>query len=357
MGFRAATGAGGNGAVRRSRRLLRLCFAAALAILWPGAPGAVAAGGAIYVSAGQAGALAGLSANFRHQLAAAFYFPLAAADSERAVMQRVAARPGDIGLAERDFYLRYRREHPKSGGMLEFYGYVPACLVAIVRRGGPIRGFEDLVGRRADRRRSLDIGPVAGAVAASYAELRRLDAALGNLELEHRGGSLALERVVNGATDAALRFVTPPYIDSELEDLRERGRITLVPFASEQIALAAARGKLPYKRQRTEVPGDGWFAGGRSYKTTCTELGVVVNAHADPSLTEAIAGIMLREARASGERPWYGPLEDAVVAILEGAGVLARNAVTRVAAWLGWSPRSAPGVALVHDTAEPAGDR
>lgn len=357
MGFRAATRAGGNGAVRRSRPLLPLCFAAALAMLWAGAPGAVAAGGAIYVSADQAGALAGLSANFRHRLAAAFYFPLAVAGSERAVMQRVAARPGDIGLAERDFYLRYRREHPKSGGMLEFYGYVPACLVAIVRRGGPIRSFEDLVGRRADGRRSLDIGPAAGAVAASYAQLRRLDAALGNLELEHRGGSLALERVVNGATDAALRFVTPPFIDSELEDLRERGRITLVPFASERIALAAARGKLPYKRQRTEIPGNGWFAGWRSYETTCTELGVVINAHADPSLTEAIAGIVLREALVNGERPWYGPIEDAVVAILDGAGVLARNAVVRVAAWLGWAPGSGPGVALVRDAAGPAAGR
>src|SRR5579863_10246930 len=171
MGFRAATGAGGNGAVRRSRPLLRLCLAAASAILWAGAPGAFAAGGAIYVSAGQAGALAALTANFRRRLAAAFYFPLAVADSERAVMQRVAGRPGDIGLADRDFYLRYRREHRKSGGMLEFYGYVPACLVAVVRRGGPIRSFDDLVGRRADRRLTLDVGPVAGAVAASYAEL------------------------------------------------------------------------------------------------------------------------------------------------------------------------------------------
>ncbi|HEV2303482.1 MAG TPA: hypothetical protein VGR91_18100 [Stellaceae bacterium] len=351
MGFCAATGAGGTGAARPARALLRLCLVAASAILSARAPGAAAAGGAVYVSAGQAGALAALSAIFRQDLAGTFYFSLATAESERAVMQRVAARPGDIGLAERDLYLRYRREDPKGAAALEFYGYVPACLVAVVRRGSAIRGFGDLVEARADRRLTLDVGPVAGAVAASYANLRRLDAALDHLELEHRGGSLALERVVNGATDAALRFVTPPFVDSGLEALRESGKIRLVPFASEAIALALARGKLPYTRRRIAFPPAGWFAGERSYEATCTELGVVVNARADPSLTEAIAGIILREARAAGERPWYRPLENAVAAMLDGFGALARNAVATVADWLGWPPWPPPGVALVHDAA------
>jgi hypothetical protein len=351
MGFRAAMGSGGRRHARRAGLLLRLGLLAASAILWAGAPCAAATGGAILVSAGQASEFAALSANFRQELAGAFYLPLAAVDSERAVLDRVAAHRGDIGFAERDLYLRYRRENPKRAAALEFYGYVPACLVAVVRKGGPIRSFGDLVKARADRPLTLDVGPVAGAVAASYAALRPLDAELANLELEHRGGSLALDRVVDGATDAALRFVTPPLVDGALEALRERGRVALVGFGSRQMALAAHRETLPYSRQRIELPATGWFAGERSYAALCTELGVVVNAHADPSLSEAVAGIMLRQAQAAGERPWYRPLEDVVVAMLEGFHSLARNAVATVVAWLGWSPRSSPGVALVRDSA------
>ena len=353
MGLCAATERRGTSAARRARPVPRLCLLAAAAVLVSLAPRPAAAGGAIYVSAGQAGSLAPLSANFRQELARTFYFPFATADSERAVMQRIAARPGDIGLAERDAYLQYRRDDPKGAAALEFYAYVPACLVAVVRGPSPLRNFGDLVRPRADRPLTLDIGPGSGVVAASYANIRRLDAALGNLTLEHRGGSLALERVAGGATDAALRFVTPPFVDGELEELRQGGKIRLLPFASNEIARAAARGRLPYAQRRIELPQTGWFAGERTVEATCTELGVVVNGRADPSLTEAIAGVTLRQARAAGERPWYRPLEAAVVAMLQGFDTLARNAAATLTAWLGWTPGPASGVALVRDP--PAG--
>ena len=349
MSFRRATEAGGAGPARRLRALLA-CSLLAAALLSARSASAEPAGGAILVGAGQAGALATLLAEFRRELAGTFYFPLATADSERAVMQRVAARPGDIGLVQRDLFLRFRREDAKAGAALEFYAYLPACLVAVVRAGSPLRGFGDLVAVRSGRRLKLDIGPAAGSVAASFADLRRLDPALDNLELEHRGGSFALEHVVDGTTDAALRFLAPPFPDSALEELRQRGKVALVPFASRAIALAAARDKLPYASRRVELPPAGWLDGERSYQSTCTELGVLVNAHADPSLTEAIAGITLREARSAGRRPWYRPLEDIVAAMLTGVGILARGAVETVVAWLEGSPPGRSGVALVRDT-------
>lgn len=277
----------------------RRCCARAIVMLlgllvwgWSGA--ARAEDGAILVSAWQAASFESLGPNLRQQLSARFPYPLAQTDNDLDVMRLVRANARSVGFVQRDLFVDRLRHDPLNFDGLEFYGDIPACVVAIVRKGSRIETYADLVAARRERPISLDVGPATGRVATTFALLREMDPALGNLRLAHRGGARALSRVASGETDVALLIAYAPYKNADLEALLDRGEVDLVPFTSRTIAAAAFGQNAPYLLREISLGGDGWFHRGRIYHTMCTSLGVVVNEKADIHLSEAVAHAMLR---------------------------------------------------------------
>jgi hypothetical protein len=268
---------------------------------------------AIYINASQGYSSADLGAALQQSLAGQFEFTLAGIDTDREIMQRVAADPRSIGFVQRDLFVQYVRDHADSDTRFEFYGNIPVCLMAVVRKGSPIQTYGDLVRERSSRPATLDVGPATGQLAATFQTLREMDPSLANLQIEHRAGARALGRVITGDTDAALFLVLAPYADGLVFDMIGNDALDLVPFFSEDIVIEAARRKLPYALRQIRLGNPGWFSSGRSYHTTCTSLGTAVNATADAGLAEKVAQHLLKDIPAASQRPWYTAVGNAFV--------------------------------------------
>src|SRR5579863_6444914 len=219
----ASAGTHGGPARMRAGWLWVTCGSlAVIGVLFGSSASASADGGVIYVNAAQGYSSAGLGATLLHSLGQQFKYSLARLDTDQEVMQRIAADPRSIGLVQQDRYVQYLRDHAASGTKLEFYGDIPVCVLAVVRKGSQIQSFGDLVRVRANRKATLDVGPASGQLAASFANLREMDAALANLQPEYLGGARALGRVVSGETDAALFLVMAPYTGGLVFDMIDR---------------------------------------------------------------------------------------------------------------------------------------
>jgi hypothetical protein len=304
---------------------------------------AKADGGAIYVNAPQGYSSADLGSVLLHSLAEKFTFTLAGIDTDREIMQRIAADPRSIGLVQRDLYVQYLRDHADSDTRFEFYGNIPVCLMAVVRKGSQIQTYGDLVRARTNRAMTLDVGPETGQLAVTFETLREMDRSLANLQLEHLAGARALNRVITGETDAALFLVLAPYTDGLVIDMIGSDAFDLVPFFSEDIVIEAARHKLPYVLRQIKLGNPGWFSSARPYHTTCTSLGAVVNAAANVMLSEKVAQTLLQDTPAESQRPWY--------AAVGGVFVVAFGEVQRLLVGVGeivtaWFSPATPGEAI-----------
>src|SRR5712692_1017037 len=308
------------------------------------APSAARAdGGLIYVNAAQGYSSADLGAVLLQSLDKQFKLSLARINTDGEVMLRIAADPRSIGLVQRDLYVQYLRDHADSNIRFEFYGNIPVCLVAVVRKGSQVQSYGDLVRARASRPMTLDVGPAAGQLAVTFRTLRDMDRSLAKLALEHVGGARALGRVITGETDAALFLVRAPYTGGLVFDMIDGDALDLVPFFSEDIVLGAARGRLPYVLRHITLGSPGWFSSGRPYHTTCTSIGAVVNASANVNLSERVAQFLLQDAPAEGQRPWYAAVGSLFIVAFDEVHKLLVGAGEVITAWL--SPAK-PGGAI-----------
>lgn len=308
-------------------------------------PPAKAEAGAIYANAPQGYATADLGALLQQALGGKGDFTVKELDDSAEAMRRIAADPQNVGLVQRDFYVQYLRDHADSGTRFEFYGNIPVCLMAVVRRGAQVQTYGDLVRVRTARPTTLDVGPADGQLAATFATFRRMDRSLANLQLEHRGGARALGRVVGGETDAALFLVRAPYTDSLAVSMVDSGALDAVPFFSEDIVIGAVQHNLPYLLRQIDLGKPGWFSGGRPYHTTCTSLGAVVNSAAAASLSERVAQTVLGDSPAASERSWYAAVGDVFVVAFSEVQRLVTGAGDVIVAW--FSP-AMPGAALAE---------
>src|SRR6266851_2682518 len=152
----AASAATRGGPVRVRLKSLFSAICGCLALI--GASAAKADDGVIYVNAAQGYSGADLGSALLRSLGRQSGFTLARLDSDREIMQRIAADPRNIGLVQRDLYVQYLREHADSETRFEFYGNIPVCLMAVVRKGSQIQSYGDLVRARTSRAMTLDVG-------------------------------------------------------------------------------------------------------------------------------------------------------------------------------------------------------
>jgi hypothetical protein len=87
----------------------------------------------------------------------------------------------------------------------------------------------------------------------------------------------------------------------------------------------------------------GWFSSARSYHTTCTSLGAVVNATADAGLAEKVAQHVLEDPPTANQRPWYAAVGNVFVVAVGEVRRLLVGVGEVIVAWL--SPAT-PGEAV-----------
>ena len=345
---------GGGEPGRGGPQLKSLATAGCLAVLatLSAAPrNACAQDGVIYVNAPQRSAGPELVTTLRQSLASLSNYTISDADKDQDILQRVAADPRNIGFVQRDHYVQYLRDHSDGEARFEFYGNIAACLMVVVRKGAQIHTYGDLVRARADRPTTLDVGPAAAQLAATFENLRQIDRSLAGVALEHRGGARALGRVITGETDAALFLVLAPFTDGLTAEVIGGDALDLVPFFSEDIVSGAARRKMPYTLRQIRLGAAGWFAAGRPYHTTCTSVGAVVNAQADVRLSEKVAQILLNDAATRAPRPWYTAIGGVFAAAVTQVESFVLGGVEVVAGWLGFGAPEvqAPSIREVSD--------
>jgi hypothetical protein len=249
--------------------------------------------------------LAPFGDRLKHGLSPSVTATLQSTSSGPAVLAAVLADRNRIAFAQRDGLAAFRSLNESARSGLEFYGDVPACAVALVRRDSPVRSHADLVAaRRGAETVTFDVGSADDWTATTLAILRSLDVALAHPRLEHRGGARALSRVLAGETDVMVVMAYGATLDPALTDALTSGALEPAPFFNAHLLKLASLHGLPYSAGRVEIPGPGLLRTTR-HETICTTLGVVVNAGADRAVSETIARLTVNGGLSRTPRQWF----------------------------------------------------
>jgi TRAP-type uncharacterized transport system substrate-binding protein len=210
-------------------------------------------------------------------------------------IKMVLANPVGFGFSQRDIYEGYLRD--VSGEVtppLEYYGSLGLrCVYAVVRSGGWIKSFDDIVGAPDGNPITLDIGPAGGETAATFAEMRRRDPSLAGVETENSETSQAISYVDAGRTDVAFFIARPDTGDPYVARVLESDTLEFVPIVSRNILTPSDDGGNVYTYTRITLGGGNWFQAAKTHDTICTTLGIVVNTDGDPELLDALAFVTL----------------------------------------------------------------
>lgn len=240
---------------------------------------------------------------------------LRSSEGGRETLRLVLEDPEAIGFVQADLLRDHLSDAPADAERLLLFGNLGlSCLYAVVREGGWVADFEDLLRPREDRPILVDVGEAGRDAAGSFAAMTRIEPELAGVELEHRGGLRALHMVEAGLTDVAF-FVEQPSLDSPaLAKVLESNGLKLIPVVSRGLLATDGGGEGSYLYTRVVVQRNPWLRRETSYETLCTPLGVVANAAGEPSLLDAIAF-----ATISGElEPRDPSLVDSLLAQAEG---------------------------------------
>lgn len=207
-------------------------------------------------------------------------------------LQLVLEDPEAVGLVQRDLVHDHLARQPNEDERAVLFGNLGLrCLYAVVREGGWVASFEDLLRQPEDQPLLVDVGPAAGDAAATFAAMRNLEPGLSSVELEYRGGLRALHMVEAGLTDVAF-FVEAPNLQSQLvAKVRESETLTLLPVVARSLLTARdpEDSGSSYLYTRVVVERNPWLRSERSYETLCTPLSVLVNAEGETELLDALA--------------------------------------------------------------------
>lgn len=237
-------------------------------------------------------------------------------------LQLVVTDKSNLGFVQQDVYEEFIAANPDAKAAIEFYPTGQACVYAVVRRNGPIATYADMLTIAAKRPLVVDIGPRGGETALTHGVLSRLEPALRDAKLQHRGGLRAVSHVDMGDTDVAL-FTLPVVPDDDvLRIVLDSDSLALMPMAAHAFAQPLPDGRKPYSFRQTPVRPAGLIAEEVTYNTLCTGVGIAVNAGGDANLLEAIATVAV-----SGRLP-------APAGMLETVGTWVRGAAERARSYL-----------------------
>jgi hypothetical protein len=201
-------------------------------------------------------------------------------------LEAIASDPTLVGFSQFDIFQRFVTERG-LGQVLEYYGDVPVCILAVARNGSPIT-LELDDSRPAFALRTIDTGHKKGDAALTFELLQGQVPALQRLEVEDRGWSRALARLGQGRLDLVM-FVDYPNSEVPLiQDVFSNPRVVFVQSVAKLLGPISPGERMPFLPTQISIPGEGWFDDGYTGQTYCTSLGIVVHADADPVVLDAV---------------------------------------------------------------------
>src|SRR5690554_1893567 len=207
-------------------------------------------------------------------------------------LQHVLEDVDAVGLLQRDLLRDHLSRHPDDTDRLVAFGTLGLrCLYGVVREGGWVASFDDLLRSREDGSLLVDVGPPEGDAAATFSAMRALEPDLAEVKLEHRGDLRALHMVEAGLTDVAF-FVETPSLDSNLlAKVNSSDILTLLPIISRSLLASRAEEEAEgsYLYTRVVVERKPWRRSDTTYETLCTPLTVVANSNSKAELLDALA--------------------------------------------------------------------
>ncbi len=208
----------------------------------------------------------------------------------RQTLEKVLQDSEAIGFLQKDVLRDHLARKPEDAGKVQMFGNLGLrCLYGVVRKGGWVTSFEDLLRQREEQPIRVDIGEPEGDTAASFAAMRAIEPNLARVVPEHRGGLRALYMVEAGLTDVAL-FVEEPRLDSPaVAKVMETDALKLIPVVSRALLAPDEQGEGSYVFTRVVVERNTWVRRETSYETLCTPVGIVVNTAGDPPFLDAVA--------------------------------------------------------------------
>jgi hypothetical protein len=200
-------------------------------------------------------------------------------------LEAIAADPALVGFAQLGIFQRFVRER-NLGDVLEYYGDVPVCVIAVARLGGPVTlDLDDA--QAAFALKSVDTGPDSGDAALTFELMQAQVPSLQRLDVEHRGWSRALARIGQGRLDLVVFIEYPNSEVPLIQDVFANPRVVFVHPVARLLGSLTPSPELPFLPTQISIPRGGWFDDNYTGQTYCTSMGIVVHADGDPLVVEA----------------------------------------------------------------------
>lgn len=192
-------------------------------------------------------------------------------------MQRVAANPADIGLAQLDVLTLERGSFNQGRAFQTIRSDdVRECIFAVARNS-ELKSFGDIAAR-ADKLRFI-LPPETSGSAGTFRYLKSIDSDLAAARsVRHVGDADEAIRLALAADDTVAVFVQFPEPDNPRFQLVNRLGGHFVPMIDRSILSASIEGRSVYTAAETEVMDAGWTEKATRVVTACTPLVVFTGA-------------------------------------------------------------------------------
>lgn len=202
-------------------------------------------------------------------------------------LEALISDPTAIGFAQYDNFRRFVDGMSPDEPRLEFYGDVPFCVLAVGRANGPwVLPPDELPADLQPER--IDIGPEDADAATSLGPLIATAPKLSNATVEYRGGSRALSRLRQRATDILFLIEYPHQRAPIVGDVLSSDDVAFLPSPAMFFTGAQSDVQGAFVPTQISIPGDGLFAGRAEINTVCTPFGIVINPLGDPDTLDFI---------------------------------------------------------------------
>jgi TRAP-type uncharacterized transport system substrate-binding protein len=211
-------------------------------------------------------------------------------------LELLVSGKADVAFAQADIYAAQLQQDPKRLEDVILIGRIATeCVYIAYRKGGAVESLAQLGQPVAGRPAKIAVGPAPGGANGTWSHFATLDAGLANADVDHGGGTLALNQLAAGVYDAVIWVTDPNNLRHKLlQAVRDNPELALMPVDDPKLVETLPSGTRIYERRKV-VLEDGWRAD--KLDTVCTGALVLARKSSDPALIQKLADIVSQYPR------------------------------------------------------------
>lgn len=234
-----------------------------------------------------------------HRMLAEFDVRYVLSAGSRENLQLLADDKADLGFVQADVWAGALREDPDRYGDLVLIGRLAdECVYMARRQDGPVQRLQALKSPVEGRATRIAVGDREGGAHATWRFFSKLDPGYEAVEVEHAGGTLALNQLGTGRFDAVMWVTDPKNLEHKmLAGVRANDVLELMPVDDPGLDHALPDGMRIYERRTVRTSG-GFFNSGlfaSKIDTLCTSALMLARNDLNPMLLQRVTDLLSLE--------------------------------------------------------------